>query len=68
MDTQYKIIFGFILLIGGFAACADNRTPEEKTQSQIEARCRSKVSGSRPSCWNEHDWAAFCKHVQCKRQ
>ena len=47
-------------------ACTDDRTPVEIKQTHIRNRCRSKVDGSSPSCWNEDDWAAFCKRVQCK--
>ena len=71
MDTQYKIITTLLMLISlgcFFAACNKDRTPEEKKLRQIETQCRSKVRGSTPACWNEHDWAAFCKHVQCTRQ
>ena len=68
MHTQHKIILALLVLIGGFAACADQRTPEEIKQSQIRNRCRSKVYGSSPSCWNDNDWKAFCQRVQCKSQ
>jgi len=54
-----------LLLITLFFACSDTRTPEEKHIQFVQNRCRSKVKGSSPSCWNEDDWAAFCKHVQC---
>jgi hypothetical protein len=57
-----------LLLITLFLACTDDRTAEEIKEQKINNRCRSKVKGSSPSCWNEDDWAAFCKHVQCKRQ
>ena len=57
-----------ILLITLFLACTDNRTPEEIHKTHIRNRCRSKVDGSSPSCWNEDDWNAFCEHVQCKPQ
>ena len=57
-----------LLLITLFLACTDDRTPEEIHETQIRNRCRSKVAGSRPSCWNEDDWHAFCQRVQCKPQ
>ncbi len=57
-----------LLFITFFLACADNRSEEEIRETYIRNRCRSKVNGSSPSCWNEDDWKAFCAHVQCQPQ
>lgn len=57
-----------LLFITFFLACTDNRSAEEIHETHIRNRCRSKVKGSSPSCWNEDDWKAFCRHVQCKQQ
>ena len=47
-----------LLFITFFLACADNRSEEEIHETYIRNRCRSKVNGSSPSCWNEDDWKA----------
>ena len=55
-----------LLLISLFLACTDNRSTEEIHETNVRNRCRSKVKGSSPSCWNDDDWQAFCQRVQCK--
>ena len=38
----------------------------DKPEFQQQSYCRSKNAGSRPSCWNQNDWDAYCNHVNCK--
>ena len=43
----------------------DRMRAENPEQYNRENLCLSKVSGSRPACWNEGDWIAFCRKVKC---
>lgn len=45
-----------------------NNTEEEVRQQHLRNQCSSKARGSRPYCWSEDDWKAFCEHVECKSQ
>jgi hypothetical protein len=44
----------------------DNLTPEQIEKRSIHNTCISKVRGSKPACWTETDWKAYCSRVQCK--
>ena len=57
-----------LLLITLFLGCVEEMTPEDVRKTNMRNRCRSKVKGSSPSCWNKDDWKAFCQRVQCKPQ
>lgn len=58
------VTFSFFYL----AYSQETKTPEEKITHQLRMECSSKVRGSRPHCWSEADWEAFCEHVECKPQ
>ena len=32
-------------------------------EKRIENRCSNKVTGSRPYCWDELDWQAYCENT-----
>jgi hypothetical protein len=45
----------------------NRQTPEMKEQQSLALKCMSKSSGSKPQCWSEADWAAFCENTNiCK--
>lgn len=44
----------------------DSLTPKQIEERSIHDACTSKVRGSKPSCWTELDWKAYCSRVQCK--
>jgi len=43
-----------------------NMTPEQLEKQAIQNTCISKVRGSKPACWTDLDWKAYCQRVQCK--
>ena len=44
----------------------DSLTPKQIEERSTHDACTSKVRGSKPSCWTELDWKAYCARVQCK--
>ena len=44
-----------------------NRSLLKKNNPEAYSRtlCNYKKAGSRPACWTEGDWIAFCKKVKC---
>ena len=64
-----------MLLILIITGCYKEATPAEiaataaaKEHNRYTGKCRNKVRGSRPECWDEKDWEVFCQHVQCKEK
>ena len=47
-------------------ACDIQTKEAEPLNHHSSNRCRSKLSGSTPACWNDKDWEAFCERVTCK--
>jgi len=58
-------IYSFAVTFSGCQAEIEKNRVENPVQS-AQDRCYSKISGSRPACWSEGDWIAFCERVQCK--
>ena len=74
-DTLFAI--ALFATLGGmlFALLAAVSSYDEERQAaktplqRAEERCINKRAGSRPACWSEGDWQAFCKHTTiCKPQ
>jgi len=70
---RIKSIFILLCLIPSKGCEQQKPQPErgsvefyEQDPSNVGWHCISKKRGSTPICWNEGDWAAFCKRVQCK--
>lgn len=72
LNSEKIIFWGFVsLLLGGFSYVIysqETMTPEEKHTQSLRNQCSSKARGSRPHCWSEDDWKAFCEHIECKTQ
>ena len=58
------MIFIWLLIL----ACGIQAQESEPLNHTVTNRCRSDKSGSTPLCWNDQDWEAFCKRVECKPQ
>ena len=63
---KYSGIITFIFVAIMIAGVLWIEVSSEKPVNPTPSHCYSKVRGSRPSCWNESDWEAFCKYVECK--
>ena len=49
-------------------ACLTEPTEEQIELRRKQSKCISRSSGSKPECWDEKDWEAFCERVACKNQ
>ncbi len=61
------LLGGFIFLLWSGYQHEANMTPDEVEARKERSYCISKVRGSRPACWDERDWEAYCKYVECKQ-
>ena len=58
------------LVLISMPSCMEDveRSAKEKRSKPVEdTNCWSKKRGSRPACWSEKDWKAFCQRVECKK-
>jgi hypothetical protein len=68
-DNLSVVCIGIMLIAMAYLAYTKgeehkaNMTPEERLRQE---NCLPHAVRSRPSCWKEVDWKAFCAHVQCK--
>lgn len=58
-----------IFVIFGVALYIDQQNVSETKYHPQPTFCASKTSGSRPACWTQDDWNAFCDHTGiCKNK
>lgn len=68
-DKFWVIVGIFLFTILGFAIYSDvNKVAEQKVYNPHQTMCYSKTSGSRPACWTQDDWKAYCDNTGiCKK-
>lgn len=66
ITTALAIFIGAVFTMLAVEGCS--KEPDNKPAYQENVNCAHKRDGSRPACWTQNDWTAYCSNTgNCRR-